>query len=320
MSFFKVMSSVLFQGISFCKGYGSFCKGYPFARKCPWEGQATFYLFLYIQPNSCFEWLENLKQLQRRCTCMYMPGSCVDCNMLHLDTPHIWMLVFDHFAVPVMTAKHFLGLCYLKKPFARLQNILLQGTVQTFCKGKPFTRQGPFARGHPFARVTFCKAIHEESLGEGVLNPFTRAAFWEDTLLQGWQGQEESFCKVSAGFCKDALLQGFPTLSQGPFSRGHLAVDALLKALFANCFSSFASSLASLQREAHFTRAGLRTSREGFFASTFSSAIEPFSRLAASSQCPPWPIWTVWIWPFPRLPPNHPAGWSKHLLPSWPFS
>lgn len=271
------MSNVLFQGNEQCpfsrdfllQGIWILLQGVSFCKEMP-LGRASYLLpFSIYTANSCFEWLENLKQLQRRCTCMYMPGSCVACNMLHLDTPHIWMLVFDHFAGPVMTAKHFLGLCYLKKPFARLQNILLQGTVQTFCKGKPFTRQGPFARGHPFARVTFCKAIHEESLGEGVLNPFTRAAFWEDTLLQGWQGQEESFCKVFGGFCKDALLQGFLTLSQGPFSRGHLAVDALLKALFANCFSSFASSLASLQREAHFTRAGLRTSREGFFASTF---------------------------------------------------
>lgn len=189
-SFFKVMSNVLFQGNEQCpfsrdfllQGIWILLQGVSFCKEMP-LGRASYLLpFSIYTANSCFEWLENLKQLQRRCTCMYMPGSCVACNMLHLDTPHIWMLVFDHFAVPVMTAKHFLGLCYLKKPFARLQNILLQGTVQTFCKGKPFTRQGPFARGHPFARVTFCKAIHEESLGEGVLNPFTRAAFWEGTL------------------------------------------------------------------------------------------------------------------------------------------
>ena len=190
-----------FKGFPFARDMDPFARGILLQGNALGKGKLPSTFSIYTA-NSCFEWLENLKQLQRRCTCMYMPGSCVACNMLHLDTPHIWMLVFDHFAVPVMTAKHFLGLRYLKKPFARLQNILLQGTVQTFCKGKPFTRQGPFARGHPFARVTFCKAIHEESLGEGVLNPFTRAAFWR---LQAFARMP--FCKGSSPFLKD-LFQG----------------------------------------------------------------------------------------------------------------
>ena len=198
-----------FKGFPFARDMDPFARGILLQGNALGKGKLPSTFSIYTA-NSCFEWLENLKQLQRRCTCMYMPGSCVACNMLHLDTPHIWMLVFDHFAGPVMTAKHFLGLCYLKKPFARLQNILLQGTVQTFCKGKPFTRQGPFARGHPFARVFMKKAwgkvcstllqglpsgkIPFDKGGKGRRNPFARC-------LQAFARMP--FCKGSSPFLKD---------------------------------------------------------------------------------------------------------------------
>ena len=142
-----------FKGFPFARDMDPFARGILLQGNALGKGKLPSTFSIYTA-NSCFEWLENLKQLQRRCTCMYMPGSCVACNMLHLDTPHIWMLVFDHFAGPVMTAKHFLGLCYLKKtfckvtkhPFARYCTNLLQG--ETFYKARSFCKGSSFCKGY----------------------------------------------------------------------------------------------------------------------------------------------------------------------------
>ena len=151
-----------FKGFPFARDMDPFARGILLQGNALGKGKLPSTFSIYTA-NSCFEWLENLKQLQRRCTCMYMAGSCVACNMLHLDTPHIWMLVFDHFAVPVMTAKHFLGLCYLKKPFARLQNILCKVLYKPFARGnllqgKVLLQGAILLQGLPFARLFMKKA------------------------------------------------------------------------------------------------------------------------------------------------------------------
>lgn len=143
------------------------------------------------------------------------------CGLQHAASGHTTHMdaCFDHFAVPVMTAKHFLELCYLKnllqgyktsfckvlyKPFARgnlLQGkVLLQGVI--LLQGLPFARlfmkkawgkvRSTLLQGLPSGKIPFYKG------GKGRRNPFARC-------LQAFARMP--FCKGSSSFLKD-LFQG----------------------------------------------------------------------------------------------------------------